>query len=252
MAINRGNSVGRNRLVELAVEQAISQMDAFLSGETVALPSSEYRRKCDDLLREKSVSASVKTAVLYLVFYWLQDPEWDLNTLPVGSRGTFGDKRLCEELSKRSITLHGYIIAYGENLGWKGNVKGGNVNLRKDSRFSKFLDGISSAPTEERERIASCLAYNFANSRKEITPMPPVDAKVLIFTRAKALFHQLVHLPSEGYIQQFVIAALLYNFRQRQGIEVTTHRPHTADRFDETARDTAGKSCSGLRDYCQK
>ncbi len=40
-----------------------------------------------------------------------------------------------------------------------------------------------------------------------------------------------------GHIQQFLIAALLHEYRRRYSIEITTHHPHAADKFDETAGD---------------
>jgi hypothetical protein len=67
--------------------------------------------------------------------------------------------------------------------------------------------------------------------------LPAVGDDVLTFARAKLLFHQLVKLPTEGYVQQFLITALLAEFRRKEGIEITTHHPHAPDKFDKTAGD---------------
>ena len=55
--------------------------------------------------------------------------------------------------------------------------------------------------------------------------MPPVGRDVLTFVRAKVLFHKLVAIPSEGHVQQFLIAALLHEYRGRQSVEITTIIP---------------------------
>lgn len=225
---------GRNIKVEQAVLSAIVRIDHFLSGGELELPNASYRKACDVLLGK---SASVRTAGLFLAFYTLQEADWTYNSLPSGARGTFGDKLLCEELSKRDITLHNNIKAYGENLGWKGNVSSGTVNLEADSRFRDFVLGVRNAQTAEKMKIADYLAQKFAESRRVTAPLPPVSPDVLTFARAKLLFDQLINTASEGHIQQFLIAALLREHRRRLGNTITTHHPHAADEYDGTAGD---------------
>ena len=224
---------GRNEHVERAVQQSLVRIDAFLSGETIDLPSGEFRRAVDKLLSEQR--SSVKTAVLFLTFYRLQDPSWDLSSVPVGARGKYGDKRLSEELSKRSLTLHSNIKAWAENLGSKGGV--GQFKFDTDPRFQEFLRVIASANHDEQQKLADYLALRFAESRMVATPLPPVPDDRLTFARAKLLFYRLLETHSEGHIQQFLIAALLHEFRRKQSIEVTTHHPHAADTFDRSAGD---------------
>lgn len=125
----------RNEKVETAVRSTLDRVDAFISGQGVSLPKPVHRRACDKLLEAKA--ASVRTAALFLMFYWLEEPGWNRDSVPVGARGKYGDKLLCEELTNRSITLHGPIIAYGENLGWKSNIRTGNVHLLRDDRFNR-------------------------------------------------------------------------------------------------------------------
>lgn len=234
---------GRNVKVEQAVLGAIARVDFFLSGETLELPNAPYRKACDVLLGR---SASVRTACLFLAFYALQKEDWNYGTLPPGARGAFGDKLLCEELSKRDITLHNNIKAYGENLGWKGNVSSGTVNLEADGRFRNFVLGVKDAQTAEKAKIADYLAQKFAESRRVTTPLPPVGPDVLTFPRAKLLFKQLISTPSEGHIQQFLIAALLREHRRRFGNTITTHHPHAADEYDGTAGDIEERQGGGL------
>src|SRR5262249_43247272 len=147
----------------------------------------------------------------------------------------YGDKLLSEQLTQRHITLHDNITAFAENLGWKGNVR--NVNLSRDPRFNEFLAAVADADPNERRRIADYLAARFAESRRDSAPLPPIGSDVLTFARAKALFYRLLDIQSEGHIQQFLIAALLHELRRRHTIEVVTHHPHAADRFDDTAGD---------------
>jgi len=64
-----------------------------------------------------------------------------------------------------------------------------------------------------------------------------VGADVLTFVRAKVLFYALLAVRSEGHVQQFLIAALLHEYRRRHSIEIRTHHPHAADKFDDTAGD---------------
>ena len=191
-------------------------------------------RICDELLAQKR-KASAKTAALFLMFYWLEDPAWDRNSIPTGIRGAYGDKLLSEQLTQRNITLHGAITAFAENVGWKGDVR--NVRLSTDYRLGPFITAVAGADPLERARIADYIAFRFAESRHESVPLPPVGAEVLTFVRAKALLYALIILPTEGHVQQFLIAALLYVLRSRQGIEVRTHHPHAADKYDATAGD---------------
>jgi hypothetical protein len=229
----------RNPTVERAVRKALERVDQFITGTTLNLPEREYRNACDALFfgtgRKRGKSASVKTALLFLMFYWLEDPSWDVDTPPVAWRGPQGDKLLCTGLSERQITMHNAIKAFGENLGTKGDV--GTKHLATDTRFRDFLSAVQPAPPEQRRLIADYFAQKFAESKQVVSPLPPVGAHVLTYARAKVLFHQLVASPSEGHIQQFLIAALLYEYRRREAIIVVTHHPHAADKFSKFAGD---------------
>lgn len=223
----------RNEAVEKAVRAALMRIDDFIGGARLILPSAKYRHACDHLLSNQR--PSTKTAVLFLMFYWLESPDWDFKSVPVGIRGKFGDKLLSEQLTTRCITLHQRIVAFGENLGWKGNVR--KFDLQTDPRFSGFLSIIHDAPPIERKRIADYVAQKFAESKSEAAPLPPIGPEILSFARAKALFYSLAALHTEGHVQQFLVAALLCEFRRRYGSEIRTHHPHAADQFDETAGD---------------
>jgi hypothetical protein len=172
---------------------------------------------------------------MFFMFYWVEDESWDRNSLPKGIRGQYGDKLLSNQLSQRHITLHDNITAFAENLGWKGNV--GAVRLRNDPHFKQFLVAVRNASPQERTRIADYFASRFAESRVEMVPLPPVGPNVLTFVRAKLLFHRLLSTQSEGFIQQFLIAGLLHEYRRRHSIEVKTRHPHAADSSDDAAGD---------------
>ena len=223
----------RNTAVELTVHEVIARLDAYIGGESVALPGADERRKADAQLSHRS--ASVRVASLFLAFYAIKQPSWDCNRVPSGVCGEYGDKLLAEQLSLRSIALHDNITAYGENLGWKGNVQ--NVRLSRDPRFKDFAAVLKGATGEMRRQIAEYMASRFAQSRQEVKPLPPVSDAVLTFAKSKLLFTQLLAVTSEGHIQQFLIAALLAVHRGRYGFSIRTHHPHAADKYDETAGD---------------
>jgi hypothetical protein len=223
----------RNVNVERAIRLTLGRIDDFLAGQEVKLPVPSLRHACDQLIDKQS--ASTLTACLFLVFYKLVEPTYDFTGQPVGSRGKYGDKWLCEELSKRHLTLHKNIKAYFENIGSKGSVR--NFNPTHDARYKQFLTIAGGASRGELKKAADYLAAKFAESQKLIQPLPTVGADVLTFARAKRLFHRLISIPSEGFIPQFLITALLVEFRRKEGIEVATHHPHAADTFDKVAGD---------------
>lgn len=227
------SKVKRNEAVERAVKRTLDRIDAFINTESVILPNPKYRKAVDVVVSKKS--ASVRTMLLFLMFYRLEDSSWDLSSVPVGARGQYGDKRLCEALTLRSITLHNNIVAWGENLGTKGGVR--TFDLKRDARFKDFIEAIEDAFEDEQTKIADYMAYTFAASRKVIAPLPPLSSDLLTFVRAKSLFYQLLSLQTEGHVQQFLVAALLEIFRFKQSIEVRTHHPHASDKFDNTAGD---------------
>ena len=224
----------RNVLVEQAVDDALGRIDAFIEGEKIhTLPSSSARAVMDGQLQHGS--NSVRLASLFFVFYATVDAAWDCNSIPTGIRGQYGDKRLATELGLRSITLHNAITAFGENLGWKGNVS--NSRLQNDVRFDTFARALGGLSASERRVCADYFAARFAESRKVIAPLPPVADDVLTYARARQLFYSLIGVPSEGNVQQFLIAALLFVHRQRYGYEIRTHHVHASDKFDTTAGD---------------
>jgi hypothetical protein len=220
--------------ISTATRKALERVDYFLQGGTLDAPDPIYLAACDDLLSSRS--ASVFTGIFFLMFYWLDNSDWDLNSLPSGWRSNeYGDKFLCEQLTTRQIHLHGRIKAYGENIG----SKGGQASFRplSDPRYSPFLNAVKDAALAQRPKIADYLAQRFAESRRVPTALPPVGSEVLTFVRAKNLFHKLVATPSGGSIQQFLIAALLFVYRRRSGIRVVTHQVHGSDVSDRVAGD---------------
>lgn len=225
--------MARNQLVEDTVKFALERIDAFLSKETVSLPSKKVRHACDQLLESKS--ASVVTACFFLACYRVQDPSYKFRDVPVGARGKYGDKYLCEQLSQRSITLHNNIVAYFENVGSKGGVR--TFDPITDDRFGDFLGVLNGTSDRQIQKAADYLAFRFAESQSIPAPLPPIGENVLTFARAKLLLHQLVGLRTEGFVQQFTVASLLKVMRSRQGVEVVTHHPHAADKFDRCSGD---------------
>ena len=227
-------SGSRNVAVERAVGHALARIDSFIEGEKLAsLPSARARAAADAQLGHKS--GSVRLASLFLACYATIDAAWDCNTIPTGIRGQHGDKRLADALNLRSVTLHNAITAFGENLGWKGNVTA--ARLQGDMRFDDFSRTLAAITPADRALMADYMAARFAGSRQVLPPLPPVSDQVLTFARARLLFHELIAVPSEGNIQQFLVAALLHVHRSRHGYEIRTHHVHASDKFDTTAGD---------------
>jgi hypothetical protein len=223
----------RNANVEAAVHLALDQVDAYIGGAKVVLPQPANRRACDCQLAYRS--GSVRLASMFLAFYSTRDKAWDCRSVPTGIRGAFGDKLLAEQITRRDVTLHDAITAFGENLGWKGNVK--HVRLQADPRFGSFCGALKKAGLAERALMAGYMAARFAESRRKTRPLPPVGDDVLTFARAKELFSRLLELKTEGHVQQFLVAAMLAVQRRRYGFEIRTHHPHAADKYDEVAGD---------------
>ena len=224
----------RNVYVEQTVDRILLRIDAFIEGEKLArLPRGDLRSVLDTQLNHGS--NSVRLASLFLAFYATVDTSWNCDSIPTGLRGQWGDKRLATQLNLRNITLHNAITAFGENLGWKGNVTA--ARLKGDSRFSRFAKILEGLNADARSAGADYLAVRFAESRQIVAPMPPVGDDVLTYARARILFYNLISIPSEGNIQQFIIAALLHVHRSRYGYEIRTHHVHAADKFDTRAGD---------------
>ena len=237
----------RNIAVQRAVDKTLTRIDAFIEGEKLTkLPSAKSRAAADAQLGHSA--NSVRLASLFLAFYATADDKWDFDSIPTGSRGKYGDKRLADQLGLRNITLHNAITAFGENLGWKGNVTA--ARLQSDSRFREFSRALADATTSDRTLLADYMAARFAESRQVLAPLPPVGNDVLTFARARLLFYELIAIQSEGNIQQFLIAALLHVHRARHGYEIRTHHVHASDKFDTTAGDIE-EFCNGdlLRAY---
>jgi len=68
--------------VSRATRKALERVDAFLHGATLDPPAREYLEACDELLQSRP--ASVFTGIFFFIFYWLEEPTWDLNSIPVG------------------------------------------------------------------------------------------------------------------------------------------------------------------------
>jgi hypothetical protein len=206
----------RNINIEQAVDDILAEVDSFIEGKKLnSLPSPVARAMVDVQLANSA--NSVRLASLFLVFYSISEPSWNCDSIPQGIRGKYGDKRLANELNLRHITLHNSITAFGENLGWKGNVKA--ARLRGDNRFDAFSLTLGQLSPDDRSRAASYMASRFAESRVLVSALPPVGDEVLTFARARQLFYNLIGIRSEGNIQQFLVAALLEVHRLRFGLE---------------------------------
>lgn len=224
----------RNGDVENAVEKIIARLDELCNGGSIkSFPPSSTSQVFDDVTSKEKGSAIL--ASIFLIAYSIERLDWDYTSVPIGIRGRHGDKRLASAFTERHVTLHRNITAFGENLGWKGNVR--NVNLKLDPRFSNFLSSLHLLPPNHREQLLDYAIYKSYESRAIPKPLPPLPASWLTYARALHLCEKLLAIPSEGHIQQFLVAGFLSVHRKRYGHTITTHHPHASDTFDETAGD---------------
>src|SRR5260221_6086310 len=93
-----------NTYVEAAVDRLLSAVDAFAKGERRA---QKFSPAVAELVESicASARASVRLAEAFFVFYWLEDRNWDLDTIPIGIRGTHAVKELAEDLKRRHHQL---------------------------------------------------------------------------------------------------------------------------------------------------
>ena len=223
----------RNIHVQEAVDLLIKHVDKLSGGEAIGTPSPRAVKQIFDS-HIKGHGGSVTLACAFLAAYSLTDTEWDFNSVPTGIRGKYGDKRLAAELTFRHVTLHKNITAFGENLGWKGSIR--SFQLSSDSRFSAFLSNLKKLNLEERRSLVHHIAWRFYESRIVPKALPRLPSNYLLYARSLTLCETLLAIPSEGHIQQFLVAAFLEVHRRRFSHRIITHHPHASDKFDRDCR----------------
>lgn len=224
----------KNASVLTAVHQAIADIDGFLSKALVVkTPSNPVREVLQLQLEHRS--GSVRVASLFFLYYALVDRSWNWRDIPIGIRGPSGDKLLSEELSKRHVTLHNATVAFGENLGWKGDVR--NRDLLGDKRFAAFAQLMAQSEAAALPEYARYVSYRFAESQVIPKLLPPIGDDALVFVKARSLFESLMALRSEGFVQQLLVAAVLEVHRRRFGFTIKTNHTHAADTFSGAAGD---------------
>lgn len=224
----------RNVNVECAVSLLLGLVDKIVDGETLGAPAkSATRALFDDHMA--SHGGSVRLACAFFTAYSVVDQTWDHRSVPTGVRGTYGDKKLATSLTFRHVTFHNNITAFGENLGWKGAVK--QFDLSQDTRFAPYIRGLAALDAEEKNRLLCHVAWKIATSRVIPQALPPLPGSYLSYARSLSLCESLIVVPSEGHIQQFLVAAFLEIHRKRFGHRVQTHHPHASDKFDDTKGD---------------
>lgn len=224
----------RNKDVEAAVILLVDSVDHTSNGVVLgAPPSTSVKQLFDEHVQ--AYGGSVRLACAFFVAYSVVNPGWDFQAVPVGIRGAHGDKKLAGELTRRNVTFHKAITAFGENLGWKGAVR--QFDLSQDDRFSSFLSGLKGLTVEARRSLLHHVAWVLSSSRTIPQALPALPDDYLSYARSLALSQQLLALPSEGHIQQLLVAAFLEVHRRRYSHRVITHHPHASDRFDNTKGD---------------
>jgi hypothetical protein len=224
----------RNIRVEAAVDKVIIALDKLITGEPIPEPTPASIQSVFDSAI-KNAKGSVRLAIVFFIAYSLDPDTWDFNAIPVGIRGTHGDKKLASALTSRHVNFHMAVTAFGENLGWKGNVR--LFSLKSDARFNVFITKLEILSENEREQLFNFSIWKLFQTRAVPKALPKLPAKYLTYSRALALCEELTSLQTEGHVQQFLVAAFLVIHRARIGNSIKTHHPHAADKFDDTCGD---------------
>jgi len=224
----------RNGSVENAVDLLLSLVDKLAAGGELEKPIPSTLADLFDS-HVKGQAGSIKLACAFLVAYSVVDRKWNGKSVPVGIRGKYGDEKFATELNRRYVTFHGQIVAFGENLGWKGAVK--QFDLSKDKRFAPFLAKLKILTQEDRRMLVDHVAWRIADSRTLPKALPPLPSTYLSYARSLDLCHRILDMHTEGHVQQFLVAAFLEEHRKRFGHKIVTHHPHAPDKFDRTAGD---------------
>jgi hypothetical protein len=224
----------RNKHVETAVDLIVELLDRLSAGDVLGDPAPAHLKDIFDA-HVKVQGGSVKLACVFLTAYSLKDKKWKMRSVPTGIRGKYGDKKLANALTLRHVTFHNSITAFGENLGWKGNVQ--KFELKKDERFWPFLSQLVALSVEERTALLNHVVWRLHSSRLVPEAMPPLPNSYLSYARSLRLCDELLAIPSEGHIPQFLVAAFLKVHRARLGNKIVTHHPHAADTYNNTCGD---------------
>jgi hypothetical protein len=226
--------IRRNVNVENTVNSIVSQLDKLISGEAVSsIVPQEIRTIFNAAMQ--NAKGSVRLANLFFIAYAQIDEGWNFEEIPVGIRGTHGDKKLASALTNRHVHFHMSVTAFGENLGWKGNVR--SFNLSSDGRFSVFMTKLQNLNRLQKEQLLQHAIWEVYQTRAVPKVLPKLPSNYLSYSRSLALCEELIALQTEGHVQQFLVAAFLTVHRGRFGNSVKTHHPHAADKFDNTCGD---------------
>ncbi|WP_283189858.1 hypothetical protein [Pseudomonas sp. PMCC200344] len=224
----------RNVNVENAVELILERLDILINGGALGRPASPHLQAIFST-HVMPGGGSARLASVFLTSYSITELTWDYKSVPIGIRGQHGDKRLAGALTDRHVTLHKNITAFGENLGWKGNVR--SFDLSTDPRFSAYLAALAALSTAEREILLNHAIWQMCSSRVVPQALPPLPATYLSYARCLDLCEKILAIQSEGHVQQFLVAAFLEIHRKRYGHSTVTHHPHASDTFDGTTGD---------------
>src|ERR1051325_3944745 len=146
----------RNIHIETATDKLIAKVDDLITGGSLSSGIPAKVQKVFDV-HVNAQGGSVILACAFFVSYALVDPAWDFRSIPIGIRGGHGDKKLAMSLTSRHVTLHKSITAFGENLGWKGNVR--RFDLSTDPRFSGFVTALAALSKAELEQLFEHVAW---------------------------------------------------------------------------------------------
>lgn len=224
----------RNVKVEAAVDRVVTALDKLINGEPISNPTPKSIQSVFESAIEKA-KGSARLAIVFFIAYSMDAIAWNFEAIPIGIRGTYGDKKLASALTSRHVNFHMAVTAFGENLGWKGNVR--KFNLKSDDRFSSFIKRLERLSAVERQQLFDFSIWTLLQTRAVPKALPKLPAKYLTYSRALALCEDLTSLQTEGHVQQFLVASFLATHRARVGNSIKTHHPHASDKFDDTCGD---------------
>lgn len=111
------------------------------------------------------------------------------------------------------------------------------MSVEESALIQTFPKKLSELSEPAKRELLNHIVWQLHASRVFPQALPPLPPSDLTYARSLSLCESLIAIPSEGHIQQFLVAAFLEVHRKRFGHRVSTHHPHASDKFDGTKGD---------------
>ena len=224
-----------------AVTRALAQIDAGRAEASKSL--STAARKVLNAVLDSKRNASDKAALLYLLAYKLEVPDWNLRRVPPGWRPA--DKVLAAGLTERGLTLHSNITSFAENMGIKGNASEYDF-FKQRPRLGPALEHFDRHANEVPAAFAY-VAQRFKESYHAPVQISSPGPDELVYTAALDIANRLIAANSGGHLPQFLVAGILKAFHRQfnTAFDVRTYHPNASDQSGHAAGDIEVVNAAG-------